>query len=234
MLIALLIVAGLAVMNTLAGRSVRAGSDARFKQNMLIAMIWCVPFMGLFMAYGHTTRAPEEPAAHLPLPGIVEGPAARQLRVQGLPQLDLDKEIRNVNGFPMIDRDTLERWTLGAADRSGPAGMLAATRAWLLHLRDVCGPSFRLYETAGALILSPLDNRVLCAPAAYIATTRKRISQVRSGVASFPNEGKSVLLVLHNEDVYYQYLAGFYPDEGELAMSSGVFIDAGISTRSFS
>lgn len=47
------------------------------------------------------------------------------------------------------------------------------------------------------------------------------------GVAVFPAGVKSILLVLPDEDAYYQYLSNQHSDEGEFAYSSGVFIDAG-------
>lgn len=231
MWIALGVLVVLVVLNIFAAREVRKGADLPFKQNMLVAIIWVVPIVGILMAWHHTGQHPVETAArtHLPLPGVLDDPAPSLLRLAACPDFDVNAHLSASHGFPLIDSRALQQWASAApAVADAEAAMLAGTRAWLLHMRDVCGESFRLYETDGAFILSPLDNRVLCATAAYIATTRKRIGAVLRGVAEFPKVHKSVLIVLHNEDVYYQYISPYYPDEGEFSFSSGVFLDAGI------
>jgi hypothetical protein len=224
MLISLVLIAFLITINVFASRSVRHGSDAPFKQNMLIAMIWLVPVVGVFMAFVHTSPPPAEPTARLPLPGTVDGAPPWELCISGSLPLSVDSHLRDVNGFPVMDWDALKQWM--ATDTSS-SGRQAAIRAWLLHMREACGPTFRLYETDDAYVLSPLDNGVLCATAAYIATTRKRVQTVLHGVAKFASGEKSILLVMDDEDMYYKYVAAYYPDDGEFAGSGGMFINAG-------
>lgn len=228
MLIALVLFAVLIAMNVFASTSVRGGADSRYKQNMLIAMIWLVPLVGLFMAFAHTSPPPAVEKPHAALAGTIDDAAPTALEAAGLVPFAVTAHLASANSFPVMDWQALGQW---ADTASTPAGARSAwttgARAWLLHMRDACGPSFRLYETADALILSPLDSSVLVATAAYIATTRRRIRTVLDGVADLPDTEKSVLLVLHDEDAYYDYLGAHYPDEGEFAFSSGVFINTG-------
>lgn len=228
MLIAFISIALLLTINVFVSRMIRRGSDARFKQNMLIAMVWAVPVLGLFVAMGHTSPRPSGAQPEVPLKGTSEDPAPHELHAPGLVPVELAAYIHSANGFPLIDWDGIGQWASAAPN---PADAMAAgslaRRAWLLHMRDACGPSFRLYETDDAYILSPLENSTLSATAAYISTTRKRISAVLRGVASFAENEKSILLVLHDEDAYYDYVSAYYPDQGEFAFSSGMFIHAG-------
>lgn len=215
------------ILNVSASRSVRRGADARFKQNMLIAMIWLVPVIGAFIAAGHTT--PQAPAAgkHEPLQGTVEGPAPTVVRVAGCPDFDVGSQLVGAHGFPVIDAAAFDAW-LAASPQAGAADLACIARAWLMHMREACGPAFRLLETEHALILSPLESGVLRATDTFIASTRRRITTVLRDLAAFPAGGKSVLLVLHDEEAYYRYVSAYYPDSGEFALSSGMFIHSSV------
>lgn len=215
------------ILNVFATRSVRRGADARFKQNMLIAMIWLVPFVGVFLALGHIT--PHAPTArkHEPLEGTVDGAAPMIVQVAGFPDFDVQSQFVEAHGFTLIDVDAFNQW-LAASPPASASDKACIARAWLMHMREACGPEFRLVETEHALILSPLGSRVLRATATFIATTRKRITAVLRDLAAFPEGGKSVLLVLHDEDAYYQYVSAYYPDSGEFSFSSGMFINSSV------
>lgn len=215
------------ILNAFASRLVRRGADARFKQNMLIAMIWLVPFIGLFMAASHTTRHAPTARKHEPLQGTVDGSAPMIVRVAGCTDFDVQGQLVEAHGFPVIHADAFNQW-LAASPQASASDMACVARAWLMHMREACGPEFRLFETEHAFILSPLESGVLRATDAFIATTRKRITAVLRDLAAFPAGGKSVLLVLHDEDAYYQYVSAYYPDSGEFSFSSGMFINSSV------
>lgn len=228
MLIALAIIAAIIAMNIYASREVRLGVDPGFRQNMLVAIIWVVPVFGCLMAYSHTPRSAKERKADTPLTGTVDDAVQGELPFAGLAPFDLSHHVREVNGFPMMDWHALDEWARGTGTPAdAELAWAAGVRAWLIRMREACGPSFRLLETEDAYILSALDNSVLLATTRYIAATRKRIETVLRGVAAFPAGVKSILLVLPDEDAYYQYLSNQHSDGGEFAYSSGVFIDAG-------
>jgi len=215
------------ILNLFASRSVRRGVDARFKQNMLIAMIWLVPFIGLLMAAGQTTPHAPKARKHEPLQGTVDESAPMIVRVAGCLDFDVQSQLVEAHGFPIIHADAFNQW-LAASPQASTSGLACVARAWLMHMRDACGPEFRLFETKHAFILSPLESNVLRATDTFIATTRKRITAVLRDLAVFPAGGKSVLLVLHDEDAYYQYVSAYYPDSGEFSFSSGMFINSSV------
>ncbi len=227
-----LIIAVHVLMNVFACRAVLRGGNTPRQQMMIIAAIWCIPVIGLLMAYGFT--APPVPGAMRPpspLAGIDNEEAPLELRIIGMGPFDvtphLGRHVHSGAGFPLLNWTALAQWADTAGSEEGAERAFeAGVRAWLLHMRDACGTSFRLYETDDAYVLSPLDNRALLVTAAYIATTRKRIGQVLAGVADFGMSRKSILLVLNDEDAYYDYLSPYYPD-GEFAASGGIFINAG-------
>jgi len=76
-------------------------------------------------------------------------------------------------------------------------------RAWLMHLHEMLGPRFWLYETDDAFVLSSLEERVARATARCIANARKKVAHVLGGLAHFPEGEKSVLLVMDDEEWYY-------------------------------
>lgn len=201
-------------------------------QNMIITLIWIAPIMGVILSYGFTESAAPAPwKPYPPLAGTLDEVLPVQLHLAGMVPFNVEdhltQHLPGGTGFPIMDWTALSAWANTAPNKADQERAFdLGVRAWLLHMKDVCQAPFRVYETAHAYILSPLDNGVVVATAAYIATTRKRISQVLSGVAAFAEGSKSILLVLHDEDAYYDYLAAYYPD-GEFAMSSGVFINQG-------
>jgi hypothetical protein len=102
----------------------------------------------------------------------------------------------------------------------------AGRRAWLLHVRDALGPQFTLHETKDAWVLSSLEPNVVAAAADFMLTTRGRITRLLGGLAG-PQVEPSILIVFGDEESYYRYIAAHDSSEGESAMSSGMFIDAG-------
>ncbi|QNA88010.1 hypothetical protein G4G28_05090 [Massilia sp. Dwa41.01b] len=227
MLYIFLLLIGLIILNLSASRSIRRGADTRYKQNMLIAMIWLVPFIGLFMATGHITQHAPTARKHEPLQGTVDGSAPMIVRVAGCPDFDVQRQLVEVHGFPVISADAFDHW-LAASPQASTADMACVAKAWLMHMREACGPEFRLFETEHAFILSPLESGVLRATGIFMATTRRRITAVLRDLAVFPAGSKSVLLVLHDEDAYYQYVSAYYPDNGEFSFSSGMFINSSV------
>jgi hypothetical protein len=107
------------------------------------------------------------------------------------------------------------------------AAIASGRRAWLLHFRDAIGQHAHLWETDEAWVLSSYDATRARAAARFVATTRRRITQLLDGLARFPSGTRSTLVVLDDLEQYYRYITNYYPDEGEFALSSGVFIKTG-------
>ncbi|WP_269789836.1 hypothetical protein [Stenotrophomonas sp. Iso1] len=103
----------------------------------------------------------------------------------------------------------------------------SAAREWLEALNQQLGEHYRITESADFLLLSNLRDR----PAVVVLETCQRmlsrISRSLGELAVEPGMGKYVVMVFGDMDDYYAYVSHYYPDDGEYAMSSGMFIKAG-------
>lgn len=213
------------IINLVVASLIRRNDETRFLQNMRIAMLWVAPFIGVLFSLGATTRRKAVDLAAQPiLPGTIIDEAPLQLMLAGAGQLNVQEHTYISGEFPVLDWSAIQAW----ADK-GPQGLgyQLGKKAWLMHLRDALGASYRLYESSDAFILSPLENNVVLATAEFITTTRGRIEKVLGDLASFPAADKSVLVVMPDEDAYYSYTSGYQRDGGHVAGSSGMFIHAG-------
>lgn len=102
-------------------------------------------------------------------------------------------------------------------------------RAWMLHMRDSLGASFRLDESETARVVSTLDPRHAVYALEFMGRTLKRIQHTLKAVALMPDWGKDLLIVFDDDDAYYQYVSRFHPESGEFAFSSGMCIHRGCS-----
>ena len=227
MIFAIFWVAVLVALNIYVTRLVRRSDESPFSKRMIVASVWIVPFIGAFMAlsFGSTKAA----AASGPLPpGFVEEPAPAELQLQGRAPFKIGENAGLVDGIPLFDWKALDAWAALSTDEDQRrTAKNLGRRAWLLHLRDCFGPHFHLYESDQALVLSSLEPNVVVATAQYVATTRRRIGHVLHELARFPLNEKAILLVLDDDESYYQYVATYYPKDGEFALSGGMFINAG-------
>lgn len=220
-------------LNVAATRALRrAAAGGLERTGMHIAMVWIAPFIGAGMAlleasrYQRALRQAEQDGA--PVDADDPGPPpSTDLVLPGGRVLPLDTAFTQVNGFPLLDWRAIDAELAGLDEAERPAARTACQRLWLELLRHVLGPHFMLVDTENAFILSSLEAGPQRATAAYIASTRKKVSQLLAGLAEFPTEGKSILLVLDDEAWYYHYVSVYYPSEGEFALSGGMFINAG-------
>lgn len=213
------------VLNVMVTKLIRRNDETRFLQNMRIAMLWVAPVVGVLFSLGATARPKAVNLAEQPiLPGSIVDEAPLQLMLAGAGQFQLQEHISFCGDLPVLDWTAVQEWAA-----KGPPGLgyQLCKKAWLMHLRDVLGSSYRLYESEEAYILSPLENNVVLATADFVASARKRIKSVLGDLAKFPEKDKSVLLVMPDEDAYYSYTSAYHEDGGHMAESSGVFINAG-------
>ena len=221
-LVILLVVVILNVWATL--RLSRSGLPSRVR-GLHTIMVWLVPLIGAGFAL-RDTAAPRQESPSDPTPNRDEPP--RSLEVAGMPVFPVVEHLLDGQGFPILDWQALERWSASAA---APEQSIAATelgrRALLLHLRDSLGDHTHLLETNDTWVLSSYRPKLARAAARYVATTRQRIASLLDGLANFPADSRSILLVFDDQEQYYRYITNYYPDEGEFAFSSGLFVDPG-------
>ena len=210
----------------------RAAAVGFERPGMHIAMVWIAPFIGAGMAlldasrYLRALREAEQGAAP-PDAGDAGPPPSTDVPLPGGRVLPLHEALSQVNGFPLLDWRDVDAALAGLDNAERPAARTACQRLWLEHMRHALGPHFKLIETEQAFVLSSLEDGPQRATANYIASTRKKVTHLLAGLAAFPADGKSILLVLDDEEWYYHYVSVYYPSEGEFAFSGGMFINAG-------
>jgi len=101
--------------------------------------------------------------------------------------------------------------------------------SWVHSLRITLGDGFNVSASENFLLLSSGTAREQKLFLDYAEKTRNRILRLLDGIASDEGYGKSCVLAFADEEQYYEYVANYYPDEGEFAFSGGMFIHAGYS-----
>ncbi|MEJ2790404.1 MULTISPECIES: hypothetical protein [unclassified Pseudoxanthomonas] len=103
----------------------------------------------------------------------------------------------------------------------------SAAQTWLEALRDALGTHYRITGTHDFLLLSPLEDRPAQVFLATCQRMRARITRSLGELADDGGWGRHVVMVFEDPDDYYAYVSHYYPEGGEYAMSSGMFIQAG-------
>ncbi|WP_442506027.1 hypothetical protein SH528x_004847 [Novipirellula sp. SH528] len=99
-------------------------------------------------------------------------------------------------------------------------------RDWLARLAQSLPRGYAVLESPEFLLLASdesLGKRLL----SYSERARRIILTTLDGVASNEGHGKHVVLLFADIESYYDYVTDFYPDEGEFALSGGMFLDVG-------
>ena len=84
-----------------------------------------------------------------------------------------------------------------------------------------------MHESEQFLLLTKTDADYSRGLLHYLETTRRRILSSLRGIAHDEGYGKHVALIFDDGDDYLRYLAGFDTREGEIGLSSGVFLGRG-------
>lgn len=151
-----------------------------------------------------------------------------EVMCEGAGSLPLAPHLNMHRGLPLLDWTAVQSWVDGIAPEASQAqAWSAAEQAWLLHLKKSLGPGFTLRQSDGAALLSSLEENVAHATLEYLDRTRQRVVTVLGKVAEVSPWGRDILIVFDDEERYYDYVSHCYPDEGEFALSSGMFIDGG-------
>lgn len=155
-------------------------------------------------------------------------PPTTEIALAGSPDFVLSSHLSQHNGFPFLDWAAAQAWVDGLGDPALQADAWARCElAWLSHLQASLGPGYQLRQEGGAVLLSTLEPHVARAMLGYMGKTLQRIVRLLDGVAQPPEWGKDLLIVFDDEDTYYSYVSHYYPEAGEFAGSSGMYINAG-------
>jgi hypothetical protein len=161
-----------------------------------------------------SSDAPASPPAHLTVPDT--------------PPFDLGASMVDASGFPNVDWAAAQSWVEAIPDEwTKNQAWSLCERAWLEHLRAALGPDYRVRLQGTALLLSTLPANVADATLTFVNKTVQRIVRVLDGVAVSPEWGYDILIVFDDEESYYRYVSHYYPEDGEFAASSGMYLNHG-------
>lgn len=147
------------------------------------------------------------------------------LEAAGVSPLMLGPLLHLSEDFPRPDWDAITAWIATIPDHSEQAAAWGRCEiAWLQHLQSALGQDYRLRVADEVALLSTLDDVTAKATLAFVAKSRERIARTLAGLAEVPEWGYDIVLVFDDEDTYYRYAAHHYPDEGEFAFSSGMYL----------
>lgn len=168
-----------------------------------------------------SSRSGEQTGSHgLSLPSAISA--------AGLPDFHITGHLVHHEGFPVMKWAQAESWLSGTESPTAQAhAWEAVEKAWLLHFRQALGPEFQLREAESAMLLSSLDDGVARATLNYMVRTLARVAATLDGLAQIPPWGKDILIVFDDVESYYRYVSCYYPDQGEFAFSSGMYINDG-------
>lgn len=151
-----------------------------------------------------------------------------QLKAPGAGSLDVPAFMPEVGGFPMPGWDAILKWVATIPDETDQAqAWLRLEFAWLQRLQLALGPAYTIRTADNVALLSSLDDVAARATLAHVSRSRQRVLHTLKGVAQMAKWGLDILVVFDDHDTYYHYAGNHYPDEGEFAFSSGMYINAG-------
>ena len=146
--------------------------------------------------------------------------------VEGL-GFDFAADARWHEDVPHPDWKAAEAWLETLPGTRRAHAWVQLERAWLDWLRGPLGLHYRLYESEVALLLTTQPERLAQVKLAYLGSTLKRIERVLEDIADHAPGGKEILIAFADEDDYYRYVSGFYPEDGTFGMSAGMHLGGG-------
>jgi hypothetical protein len=130
--------------------------------------------------------------------------------------------------LPIPDWSRQDWPTASAGDEALHRHANGLAAAWVDALATSLSPDYKRVESDNFMLLTTLDARPAAALLDYLERSRRRVLATLAGIAADAGHGKTVVLVLADEDAYYRYVSHYGGDSEEpQAYSGGMFIDAG-------
>jgi hypothetical protein len=138
--------------------------------------------------------------------------------------------IEDPDGFPRPDWLKIEAAVYARAGGSKPAIAKLwheVTSSWL---RNLCGHLGRSYQVDESelffLVTSNQDQRYASLKVSLIRGLEFVRSRLRT-IAVPEEDAKHVAILFHDDELYYRYIAFFYPEQGEFPLSRVLFLRSG-------
>ena len=150
-----------------------------------------------------------------------------EIVIDGAPNFAVGQHLTRENGFTFLDWDAVLDWIGKIEPEHQDIAWGRCEVVWLEHLCATLGPNYKLKAKGEALLLSSLDTKTAVATLTFMNKTLQRILRILDGIAQVPEWGKDILIVFDDAETYYRYAAHYYPEAGEFALSSGMYINGG-------
>ncbi len=132
-------------------------------------------------------------------------------------------EVRD--GLPRPNWPVIIEWAQTVSDTVDPHELGTEIAAhWLSQLAAALKNNYAIWESQEFLVLCSRDKADSQRLIRFCETARKKILELLGEIASDEGFGKLVVLLFHDPDTYYDYVADADPEEGEFATSAGMFI----------
>jgi len=144
----------------------------------------------------------------------------------------IDGNIHIQDDFPRVDWQGISG-VLGNGDlQSSDLNFLSefwsiAIKTWLIRMDEHLDDEHEIYQSEHFYILSSSSANYLNIFVQYLESIQARIFRSLKDIVQYNERGKFVVLVFENIELYYSYISHYYPEDGEFAMSSGVFLSRG-------
>lgn len=157
------------------------------------------------------------------------GEPARQLKIPGIEPIDVAAIFGISDQLIFADWTRIDELLAPLPEGKAQSDAWAACQlSWLQHLGTALGPTYQVLSSGDAFLLSNLQPRPAKAALEFLGSTRRHIvGGILKDIAQPPRRGKDILIVVEEHEAYYDYVAHYYPSEGDFAASSGMYIDAG-------
>jgi len=130
--------------------------------------------------------------------------------------------------YPQPDWDLLRNYVNQYFSPSEhPLLWLQLALQWTRAIRDVLGPAYIIYESKNFILLTakPSDTA-----RSLLNDCEEILIHIRTFLGSLAwhwANGKHLILMFDDLELYYGYVAWFYPEEGQFASSGGMFLNRG-------
>jgi hypothetical protein len=131
------------------------------------------------------------------------------------------------DGFPRPDWDAVHERIEAQVPAEGlHAAFTAAAKEWIEETRAALGGAYRVEESAHFLVLASFPPKQAAGLLQFLEGARRRLLvELLPGLATARGPGKHVAVAFDDVEVYYSYIAHFYPPEGEFPATGGVFLE---------
>lgn len=128
-------------------------------------------------------------------------------------------------GLPRPNWHVIFDWAQTVGDSVDPHEFWTEIAAhWLSQLANTLKNDYAIWESQEFLVLCSRGKAESERLIRYCETARKKILGLLGEMACDEGYGKHVVLLFHDAESFYDYIADAYPEEGEFGGSSGMFI----------